>query len=243
MGLDLTELMNVLLEKKLMAPDDIVSTIKSKKQAEEERDAFAKSLYSRLFAWIIAKMNSSLSSSDMRGSSNSISILDMSGFESLETNSFEQFVINFTNEKLQSYLEKHIFTMEMELYKEEGIQLFYNNDKFKGNEEILNMFEKAPSLLILIDEQTHFPESNSDTLFTKLNKTFGNRKYYEKKDVTGFFAIQHFAGKVTYEIDSFLIKNRDEICNDLIMCAKGSRDEFFSRLFRAQRDLTGSIGT
>ncbi|CAI9724533.1 chitin synthase chs-1-like [Octopus vulgaris] len=243
MGLDLTELMNVLLEKKLMAPDDIVSTIKSKKQAEEERDAFAKSLYSRLFAWIIAKMNSSLSSSNMRGSENSISILDMSGFESLERNSFEQFVINFTNEKLQCYLEKHIFTMEMELYKEEGIQLLYKNDKFTGNEEILNMFEKSPSLLLIIDEQTHFPESNSDTLFTKLNKTFGNQKYYEKKDVTGFFAIHHFAGKVTYEIDSFLIKNRDEICNDLIMCAKGSSDEFFSRLFRAQRDITGSIGT
>lgn len=80
---------------------------------------------------------------------NSISILDMSGFESLERNSFEQFVINFTNEKLQSYLEKYIFTKEMELYKEEGVQLMFNNDKYTGNEEILNMFELVRKLISL----------------------------------------------------------------------------------------------
>ncbi|GAB1607296.1 hypothetical protein Ahia01_001013000 [Argonauta hians] len=241
MGLDLEEFSKALLERILKMPDGIVTTRKSKMQAEEERDAFAKSLYARLFSWIIAKINSSLSNNQTYENLPSISILDISGFECLKINSFEQLIINFTNEKLQSFLENHVFKAEIQLYEDEEIEVPFNNN-YTTNTDVLRMFEEQPaSLLSITDDQTYFPESTKETLLTNLNEFCRDYECYEIMKDNRKFAVIHFAGKVIYEIDSFLSKNRDEVCVDLMNCAKGSSDIFFSRLFKALRDITGSI--
>ena len=82
--------------------------------AASSRDSLAKTLYSRLFDWLVAKINESIGQD--AESDTFIGVLDIYGFESFKTNSFEQFCINLANEKLQQHFNQHVFKQEQEEY-------------------------------------------------------------------------------------------------------------------------------
>ncbi|KAF3446114.1 hypothetical protein FNV43_RR11293 [Rhamnella rubrinervis] len=179
------------------------------------RDALAKTVYARLFDWLVEKINRSVGQ-DLN-SRIQIGVLDIYGFECFKDNSFEQFCINFANEKLQQHFNEHVFKMEQDEYRKEEINWSYI--EFIDNQDVLDLIEKKPiGIVALLDEACMFPKSTHGTFSTKLFQHFpsharlGRAKFSETD-----FTISHYAGKVTYHTDTFLDKNRDyvvlEHCN------------------------------
>lgn len=241
LNLDFEQLEKALINKTLKMPDESVETQKNKEQAEEGRDALAKSLYERLFGWIVRKINEGIMPVKKEGCA--IGILDISGFENLKRNSFEQLCINIINERLQKYLNKHIFECEKQIYLAEGVDIDAGGIDFLDNEEIITMLTKSPyCLLSIINEESHLPETNYKSLAEKMDSLFKKYDHYKASEGnTGYFCIQHFAGEVWYNTYSFLEKNKDELSHDLVSCLQDSSDEFISDLFTVKKGPTGTI--
>ncbi|MCL7034565.1 hypothetical protein MKW94_019949, partial [Papaver nudicaule] len=125
-----------------------------------------------------------------------IGVLDIYGFECFKNNSFEQFCINFANEKLQQHFNEHVFKMEQEEYSKEKINWSYI--EFIDNQDVLDLIEKKPiGIIALLDEACMFPKSTNATFATKLFQNFRAHPRLErtKFSETGF-ALSHYAGKV-----------------------------------------------
>ncbi|KAK8473044.1 hypothetical protein PHAVU_001G039301 [Phaseolus vulgaris] len=146
-----------------------------------------------------------------------IGVLDIYGFECFKDNSFEQFCINFANEKLQQHFNEHVFKMEQEEYGKEEINWSYI--EFVDNQDVLELIEKKPiGIIALLDEACMFPKSTPETFSTKLFQHFRSHPRLGKEKFSQTdFTVSHYAGKVTYHTDTFLDKNRDyvvvEHCN------------------------------
>ncbi|KAJ3690189.1 hypothetical protein LUZ61_019353 [Rhynchospora tenuis] len=182
-------------------------------QAMDTRDALAKSIYASLFEWIVEQINMSLGSGKRR-TGRSISILDIYGFESFTRNSFEQFCINYANERLQQHFNRHLFKLEQEEYIEDGID--WAKVDFEDNQDCLNLFEKKPlGLLSLLDEESTFPNATDLTLATKLKQHLDSNPCF-KGERGKAFTVSHYAGEVMYNTAGFLEKNRDLLHVDLI---------------------------
>ncbi|XP_020979813.1 myosin-11-like isoform X1 [Arachis ipaensis] len=140
-----------------------------------------------------------------------IGVLDIYGFESFKNNSFEQFCINFTNEKLQQHFNQHVFKMEQERYTKEGIDWSYL--EFVDNQDVLDLIEKKPGgIIALLDEACMFPKSTHETFATKLYQTFKDHKRFIKpKLARSDFTVVHYAGEVQYQSEQFLDKNKDYV--------------------------------
>jgi len=179
-------------------------------QAKDASDALAKAVYSKLFDWMVEKLNESLFV-DKYTLRNFIGVLDIFGFENFKFNTLEQFLINLANEKLQKFFNHHIFSMEQEEYEREKIN--WRNITFKDNQECLDLIEKKPvGILSFLDEECKFPKSTDLTFLQKLNQHFEKHAYFEKlRIVRTTFKIKHYAGVVEYDITGWLDKNRDEL--------------------------------
>ncbi|XP_020236584.1 myosin-15 isoform X2 [Cajanus cajan] len=193
------------------------------------RDALAKTVYARLFDWLVDKINSSVgqdSNSQMQ-----IGVLDIYGFECFKDNSFEQFCINFANEKLQQHFNQHVFKMEQEEYSKEEINWSYI--EFIDNQDVLDLIEKKPiGIIALLDEACMFPKSTHETFSTKLFKHFLSHTRLEKEKFSETdFTLSHYAGKVTYHTDTFLDKNRDYVVVEHCNLFSSSKCPFVSALF------------
>eukprot|EP00249_Psilotum_nudum_P024992 c29340_g2_i2 orf=237-4853(+) len=173
------------------------------------RDTLARTIYSRLFDWLVDKVNKSIGQDP--DSKSLIGVLDIYGFESFKYNSFEQFCINLTNEKLQQHFNQHVFKMEQEEYTKEEIDWSYI--EFVDNQDVLDMIEKKPlGIISLLDEACMFPKSTHETFASKLFQTFKNHKRFSKPKLSRTdFTIAHYAGDVTYQADLFLEKNKDYV--------------------------------
>nr|KAJ0228604.1 hypothetical protein LSAT_V11C100029560 [Lactuca sativa] len=193
------------------------------------RDALAKIVYSRLFDWIVSKINNSIGQDP--NSKFLIGVLDIYGFESFKSNSFEQFCINLTNEKLQQHFNQHVFKMEQELYTKEEINWSYI--EFVDNQDILDLIEKKPGgILALLDEACMFPRSTHITFAEKLYQTFkGHKRFSKPKLAKTDFTICHYAGDVTYQTDFFLDKNKDYVVAEHQALLSASKCSFVSGLF------------
>jgi len=112
--IDLDGLKDCILYKVVLAGRDVTRTKLRKEQANAARDAMARLLYGRLFAWLIAKMNQILASGEKSKQSRLLGVLDLAGFESFEMNSLEQLMINVSNEHLQQHYNKVIFKDELD---------------------------------------------------------------------------------------------------------------------------------
>ncbi|XP_071718408.1 myosin-14-like [Rutidosis leptorrhynchoides] len=196
------------------------------------RDALAKIVYSRLFDWIVSKINNSIGQDE--NSKFLIGVLDIYGFESFKTNSFEQFCINLTNEKLQQHFNQHVFKMEQEEYSKEEINWSYI--EFVDNQDILDLIEKKPGgILALLDEACMFPRSTHATFAEKLYQTFTNHKRFSKPKLSKTdFTICHYAGDVTYQSEYFLDKNKDYVVAEHQALMNASKCFFVSSLFPPQ---------
>ncbi|NP_001288468.1 myosin-6-like [Zea mays] len=193
------------------------------------RDALARIVYSRLFDWLVTKINTSIGQ-DL-SSKLLIGVLDIYGFESFKTNSFEQFCINLTNEKLQQHFNQHVFKMEQEEYTKEEIDWSYI--QFVDNQEILDLIEKKPGgIIALLDETWMLRNSTHEIFAEKLYQKFkGNLHFSRPKFSRSDFTIHHYAGNVTYQTDLFLDKNIDYAVNEHQVLLHASRCSFVSSLF------------
>ncbi|CAB4054331.1 MYO3 [Lepeophtheirus salmonis] len=169
LGVNKEELVDCFQNSTVSTKGEVITRSNSPEEAKFMRDAFAKGLYSRFFDYIVYSINKLLSYSlNVYGESNSIGILDIFGFETLETNSFEQLCINTTNEQLFYYFNQVVFRMEKEEYEMEGI--FVKMESYSSNHSILDLLLSRPlGLFALIDEECKFPSSTETTLLSKLN--------------------------------------------------------------------------
>ncbi|KAM6119619.1 unconventional myosin-IXa [Pterocles gutturalis] len=198
-------------------------------EAVTVRNSMAKSLYSALFDWIVFRINHALlNSKDMEESTKTLSIgvLDIFGFEDYENNSFEQFCINFANERLQHYFNQHIFKLEQEEYRAEGIS--WHNIDYIDNSGCINLISKKPTgLLHLLDEESNFPQATNQTLLDKFKRQHEGNSYIEFPAVMEpAFIIKHYAGKVKYGVKDFREKNTDHMRPDIVALLRSSRNAF-----------------
>ncbi|KAE8685053.1 Myosin-14 [Hibiscus syriacus] len=178
---------------------------------------------------IVDKINSSIGQDS--DSKFLIGVLDIYGFESFKTNSFEQFCINLTNEKLQQHFNQHVFKMEQEEYTKEEINWSYI--EFVDNQDVLDLIEKKPGgIIALLDEACMFPRSTHETFAQKLYQTFKNHKRFSKPKLSrSDFTICHYAGDVTYQTELFLDKNKDYVVAEHQALLTASKCSFVSGLF------------
>ncbi|KAI4342485.1 hypothetical protein MLD38_027112 [Melastoma candidum] len=182
-------------------------------QAFDTRDALAKFLYASLFDWILEQVNKSLEVGK-KHTGRSINILDIYGFESFERNSFEQFCINYANERLQQHFNRHLFKLEQEDYEVDGID--WTKVEFEDNEDCLNLIEKRPlGVVSLLDEESNFPKASDLTFAHKLKQHLGSNPCF-KGDRGASFTLRHYAGEVSYDTTGFLEKNRDPLHSDSV---------------------------
>ncbi|GMI77887.1 MYOSIN XI K, MYOSIN XI-17 [Hibiscus trionum] len=206
---DAQSLEDALIKRVMVTPEEVITRSLDPENAVASRDALAKTIYSRLFDWLVDKINVSIGQDP--NSKSIIGVLDIYGFESFKCNSFEQFCINFTNEKLQQHFNQHVFKMEQDEYTKEEINWSYI--EFVDNQDVLDLIEKKPGGIIsLLDEACMFPKSTHETFAQKLYQTFKNNKRFIKPKLSRTdFTISHYAGEVTYQANQFLDKNKDYV--------------------------------
>ncbi|KAL3635819.1 Myosin-1 [Castilleja foliolosa] len=207
------ELKLALSTRKMRVGNDTIVQKLTLSQATDTRDALAKSIYSCLFDWLVEQINKSLAVGKRR-TGRSISILDIYGFESFERNSFEQFCINYANERLQQHFNRHLFKLEQEEYIQDGID--WAKVDFEDNQDCLNLFEKKPlGLQSLLDEESTFPNGTDLSFADKLKQHLNSNSCFRGERGKAF-TVSHYAGEVTYDTTGFLEKNRDLLHLDSI---------------------------
>lgn len=227
LGLDPAQLTDALTQRSMFLRGEEILTPLNIQQAADSRDSLAMALYARCFEWVIKKINSRIKGKD---DFKSIGILDIFGFENFEVNHFEQFNINYANEKLQEYFNKHIFSLEQLEYSREG--LVWEDIDWIDNGECLDLIEKKLGLLALINEESHFPQATDSTLLEKLHNQHANNHFYVKPRVAvNNFGVKHYAGEVQYDVRGILEKNRDTFRDDLLNLLRESRFDFIYDLF------------
>lgn len=216
-------------------------------QAQAARDALAKAIYSKLFDHIVTKIvNKTI---PFTSSSYYIGVLDVAGFEYFQHNSFEQFLINFCNEKLQQFFNQRILKEEQMIYEKEGLNL--KKIDFIDNQDCLDLLEtKGVGIFDLLDEESRLPKPSAQHFTQSVHQSNKNHfrlavprasklKYHrEIRDDEGFL-IRHFAGAVCYETNSFIDKNNDALHASLKNLMLEAQNELLRDLFD-QGDLTAS---
>ncbi|NWY21407.1 MYO1A protein, partial [Aphelocoma coerulescens] len=241
-GLDPGTLEQALCSRTVKARDETVLTTLTVPQGYYGRDALAKNIYSRLFDWLVNRINTSIQvkSDEQR---KVMGVLDIYGFEIFQDNSFEQFIINYCNEKLQQIFILMTLKEEQEEYVREGIQ--WTPVEFFDNSIICNLIENSTSgILAMLDEECLRPGVvNEDTFLNKLNQLLATHKHYESKETQNArrvtdtslpprcFRIHHYAGKVTYNVMGFIEKNNDLLFRDLSQAMWAARHALLRSLF------------
>uniref|UniRef100_A0A8D0CSX7 Unconventional myosin-Ib n=1 Tax=Sander lucioperca TaxID=283035 RepID=A0A8D0CSX7_SANLU len=216
-----------------------VSTTLNVAQAYYARDALAKNLYSRLFSWLVTRINESIKVTRHKV----MGVLDIYGFEIFEDNSFEQFIINYCNEKLQQIFIELTLREEQEEYVREGIE--WTNIEYFNNAIICDLIENHQNgILAMLDEECLRPGTVTDeTFLDKLNTICAEHQHFESrlsknsKFLTDHslphncFRIQHYAGKVLYRAEGFVDKNNDLLYRDLSQAMYKANHSLIKQLF------------
>lgn len=231
---DFDALKKTLCTRNILTGGESITKLLDPETAVINRDTLAKTVYSHLFDWLVEKINKSIGQ-DLE-SQTQIGVLDIYGFESFQINSFEQFCINFANEKLQQHFNEHVLKLEQEEYTKEGINWSYID--FIDNQDVLDLIEKKPlGIISLLDEACMFPKSTSETFSTMLFQTFKNHGCLRKPKLSSTeFILSHYAGEVTYQTEHFLDKNRDYVVVEHEDLLTSSKDSFVSGLFMSAMD-------
>ncbi|KAM8975581.1 unconventional myosin-Ia isoform 1-T1 [Pelodytes ibericus] len=240
--LDSSVLENAFSVRTVEAKQEKVVTTLNASQATYARDALSKNLYDRLFSWLVQRINENIKVSEFQGKK-VMGVLDIYGFEILEENSFEQFIINYCNEKLQQIFIQMTLKEEQEEYAKEGIE--WTRIDFFDNNIICSLIEgNQTGILAILDEECLRPGNVTDATFlAKLGTQLKNHNHFKSKatqndkritDVTlpdKAFRIEHYAGQVTYITDGFLDKNNDLLFRDLSQAMWQSKHTLLRSLF------------
>jgi len=207
-------------------------------EAAQARDAFAKSLYAGLFNYLGQRINETLKRPGCNPSNKTIGVLDIFGFEILQTNSFEQLCINFCNERLQSHFNEECFRIEQEEYRAEGVEV--EEIGYNDNQPCLDMLEKKPSgLFAMIEEEINVPGGSDLNWLQKIYQTHAASDYLAKpspKDGRDCFKILHYAGDVVYRVEGLLDKSKDALHHDLdVLMDPGASNKKFLTVLKQAR--------
>ena len=224
------ELNNALCTRQLVTRDDVVTVPLNLEQARDSRDALAKSIYGKLFSWLVERCNDKLVDDD--AASAFVGILDIFGFETFKVNSFEQLCINYANERLQQQFNWDVFKSEQAEYESEGIEWKYI--EFIDNQECLDLIDRKDQMgiLHLLDEECAIQKGSDESLAHKLRDRHAKHAYFEapKREQLSFI-VKHYAGDVTYLCTGFREKNKDALHPDLSAVMQCSQSTFVRRLF------------
>ncbi|XP_051988815.1 myosin-9-like isoform X1 [Xyrauchen texanus] len=243
MGMNVTDFTRAILSPRIKVGRDYVQKAQTQEQAEFAVEALAKATYERMFRWLVMRINKALDKTKRQGAS-FIGILDIAGFEIFELNSFEQMCINYTNEKLQQLFNHTMFILEQEEYQREGIEWSFI-DFGLDLQPCIDLIEKPaspPGILALLDEECWFPKATDKSFVEKVLQEQGTHPKFHKpkklKDEADFCII-HYAGKVDYKADSWLMKNMDPLNDNVATLLNQSTDKFVSELWKDVDRIVG----
>ncbi|KAM8734735.1 uncharacterized protein myh14 isoform 1-T1 [Acanthopagrus schlegelii] len=236
LGINVLEFTRAILTPRIKVGREYVQKAQTKEQADFAVEALAKATYERLFRWLVHRINRALDRRQRQGAS-FIGILDIAGFEIFQLNSFEQLCINYTNEKLQQLFNHTMFILEQEEYQREGIE--WNFIDFGLDlQPCIDLIEKPthpPGVLALLDEECWFPRATDRSFVEKLSGEQGSHpKFFRSKQPRGEadFSIIHYAGKVDYKANDWLVKNMDPLNDNVASLLHQSSDHFVSELWK-----------
>ncbi|XP_074523308.1 unconventional myosin-Va isoform X2 [Halichoeres trimaculatus] len=239
-GVSYQDMTQWLCHRKLKTATETYVKTLPRLQATNARDALSKHIYAKLFNWIVEHVNKALITNVKQHSF--IGVLDIYGFETFEINSFEQFCINYANEKLQQQFNMHVFKLEQEEYMKE--QIPWTLIDFYDNQPCINLIEAKMGILDLLDEECKMPKGSDDSWAQKLYNThLKTCSLFEKPRMSNrAFIIQHFADKVEYQCDGFLEKNKDTVNEEQINVLKASKFDLLVELFQDEEKATSPTG-
>ncbi|PWA32648.1 hypothetical protein CCH79_00012517, partial [Gambusia affinis] len=234
LGMNVMEFTRAILTPRIKVGRDYVQKAQTKEQADFAVEALAKATYERLFRWLVHRINKALDRTKRQGAS-FIGILDIAGFEIFQLNSFEQLCINYTNEKLQQLFNHTMFILEQEEYQREGIEWSFI-DFGLDLQPCIDLIERPanpPGVLALLDEECWFPKATDKTFVDKLIQEQGTHTKFQRprqlKDKADFCII-HYAGRVDYKADEWLMKNMDPLNDNVATLLHQSTDKFVAEL-------------
>uniref|UniRef100_A0A3Q2YCY8 Myosin, heavy chain 10, non-muscle n=1 Tax=Hippocampus comes TaxID=109280 RepID=A0A3Q2YCY8_HIPCM len=243
LGMSVMEFTRAILSPRIKVGRDYVQKAQTKEQADFAVEALAKATYERLFRWLVHRINKALDRTKRQGAS-FIGILDIAGFEIFQLNSFEQLCINYTNEKLQQLFNHTMFILEQEEYQREGIEWSFI-DFGLDLQPCIDLIERPanpPGVLALLDEECWFPKATDKTFVDKLIQEQGTHTKFQKprqlKDKADFCII-HYAGRVDYKADEWLMKNMDPLNDNVATLLHQSTDKFVAELWKDVDRIVG----
>ncbi|VDO70173.1 unnamed protein product [Schistosoma margrebowiei] len=226
LGIPLNEMVKAFLKPRIKVGKDLVSKAQTKMQVEFAVEAISKSIYERLFLWLVARINKTLDKTRRPGAS-FVGILDIAGFEIFQVNSFEQLCINYTNEKLQQLFNHTMFILEQDEYTREGIPWEFI-DFGLDLQPTIDLIERPMGIFALLDEECFFPKGTDKSFVEKLIKSQDKHPKLCKTEFrsNADFGVIHYAGRVEYNSNQWLMKNMDPLNDNVVALLQASNDPF-----------------
>ncbi|KAJ1536848.1 Myosin type-2 heavy chain 1 [Nowakowskiella sp. JEL0078] len=238
LGMNKNEFKKWLIKRQISTGREKLVKNQNASTATVARDSVAKFIYSQLFDWLVKIINRNLAKDEAK-SNNFIGVLDIYGFEHFKKNSFEQFCINYANEKLQQEFNAHVFKLEQDEYKAE--KLVWVQIDFDDNQACIDLIEGKLGILDLLDEESRLPSGTDTSLINKYYQRFNipTQKFFIKpKFGQTAFTIKHYAHDVTYEIESFLEKNKDTVSEEQLGVMNSSDFTFLKDVIHIEEPAT-----
>ncbi|PNI96649.1 MYH6 isoform 3 [Pan troglodytes] len=246
MGLNSADLLKGLCHPRVKVGNEYVTKGQSVQQVYYSIGALAKAVYEKMFNWMVTRINATLETKQPR--QYFIGVLDIAGFEIFDFNSFEQLCINFTNEKLQQFFNHHMFVLEQEEYKKEGIEWTFI-DFGMDLQACIDLIEKPMGIMSILEEECMFPKATDMTFKAKLydNHLGKSNNFQKPRNMKGkqeaHFSLIHYAGTVDYNILGWLEKNKDPLNETVVALYQKSSLKLMATLFSSYASAdTGDSG-
>ncbi|XP_077414936.1 myosin heavy chain, fast skeletal muscle [Vanacampus margaritifer] len=233
-GLNSADMLKSLCYPRVKVGNEMVTKGQTVPQVNNAVSALCKSIYEKMFLWMVIRINEMLDTKQPRQFF--IGVLDIAGFEIFDFNSLEQLCINFTNEKLQQFFNHHMFVLEQEEYKKEGIDWEFI-DFGMDLAACIELIEKPMGIFSILEEECMFPKASDTTFKNKLHdQHLGKTKAFEKpKPAKGkaeaHFSLVHYAGTVDYNINGWLDKNKDPLNDSVVQLYQKSSNKLLAMLY------------
>ena len=231
-----------LLERTITSQRETVTMQLSIGQATLARDAIAKAMYLRLFDFLTEEINGYLKTNSSSSVTSSIGILDIFGFDSFEENSLEQLCINYANESLQQQFNQQIFKFQLEEYRKEDI--IFENISFQDNQDSMELISNG--IFRILDDQCRLPDPSDKRFVNQLYKDYSSHNRFvatSAQRARNAFAVDHFAGQVTYNSEGFIQKNLDELPAQAVLLLSSSSNQLFTKYQPVVDELNTTGGT
>ncbi|XP_029456108.1 myosin-3 [Rhinatrema bivittatum] len=244
-GLNSADLLKALCYPRVKVGNEFVTKGQTVEQVHHSVNALSKSVYEKLFLWMVTRINQQLDTKLPR--QHFIGVLDIAGFEIFEYNSFEQLCINFTNEKLQQFFNHHMFVLEQEEYKKEGIEWTFI-DFGMDLAACIELIEKPLGIFSILEEECMFPKATDMTFKNKLyDQHLGKSNNFQKPKPTkgkpeAHFSLVHYAGTVDYNISGWLEKNKDPLNETVVGLYQKSSMKLLANLYAAYAGSDAETG-